>query len=145
MVLLGKIALGFGAAVVMMGAYTFRQGLIRIDVDETRSHGSHVHIWAPAAVVPMVLHLVPKQHMAEAGDEAWRYMPVVHAAAKELQKYPEAEFVNVQDGSQHAVVRTHDGSLQIDVDDIGEHVHVRCPLATIDDVAEQLASFAPAS
>ena len=113
MVLLGKIALGFGAATLMAGAYTFRQGVIRVDVDENHNNGSHVHV------------------------------PLLHTVAKELEKYPEATFVDVQDGQQHAVVRTHYGSLTIDVDSPDEHVHVKCPLATIDDVAEQLAEAAP--
>jgi hypothetical protein len=42
-------------------------------------------------------------------------------------------------------VRTHNGSLLIDVDGPDEHVHVKCPLATIDDVAQQLVAYAPAS
>jgi len=33
MVLLAKIALGFGATVVLAGAYTFREGVLRVDVD----------------------------------------------------------------------------------------------------------------
>jgi hypothetical protein len=145
MVLLGKIALGFGATALMATAYTFREGLLRVDVDESHGNGSHVHVWVPAAVVPMAMHFVPRQKMEEAGERAGQYMPLVHAVAKELQKYPEAELVEVRDGEQHVHIRTHDGALLIDVDQPGEHVHVACPLATIDDVSRELASFAPAS
>jgi hypothetical protein len=143
MMLLGKIALGFGAGVLMMGAYTFHEGVLRVDVDENRANGSHVHFWAPAAVVPMAMHLVPTQDLQRGGEQAWQYMPLVHAVAKELSKYPETVLVEVQDGEQHALVRTHNGSLQIDVDSPDEHVHVRCPLEMIDDVARQLAESAP--
>jgi len=52
MVLLAKAALGLGGTLVLAGAYTMREGLIRIDVDEFRSGGSHVHLWVPAAAVP---------------------------------------------------------------------------------------------
>ncbi len=145
MVLLGKIALGFGATIVLAGAYTFREGLLRVDVDQSRGNGSHVHVWVPAAVVPMAMHFVPRQKMEEAGERAGQYMPLVHVVAKELQKYPEAELVEVRDGEQHVHIRTHDGTLLIDVDEPGEHVHVACPLATIDDVSRELAAFAPAS
>lgn len=72
-------------------------------------------------------------------------MPLVHAVAKELQKYPEAELVEVSDGDEHVQIRTHNGSLLIDVDERGKQVHVACPLATIDDVSRELAAFAPAS
>jgi len=145
MVLLAKIALGFGATVVMAGAYTFREGLLRVDVDEHRVNGSHVHVWLPAAVVPMALHFVPRGKLEEAGEGAGKFMPLVHAVAKELQKYPEAELVEVQDGEQHVHIRTHDGTLLIDADEPGQTVHVACPLATIDDVSRELAAFAPAS
>ncbi|MGB7282428.1 MAG: hypothetical protein WBE13_09220 [Candidatus Acidiferrum sp.] len=143
MVLLAKIALGFGATVVLAGAYTFREGLLRVDVDQSRGNGSHVHVWLPAAVVPMALYFVPRQKMEEAGEKTEQFMPLVHVVAKELQKYPEAELVEVRDGKQHVHVRTHEGKLLIDVEEPGEEVHVACPLATIDDVSRELASFAP--
>ena len=143
MVLLGKIALGFAGTVVAAGAYTFHQGLVRVDVDENRSHGSHVHVWAPAAMVPMVMHFVPRHVMENAGYKAGKFMPLVHTLAKELARYPEAEFVEVTDGEQHVQIRTHHGSLLIDVSEPGQEVHVACPLATMDDISAQLASYAP--
>jgi hypothetical protein len=145
MVLLAKIALGFGATVVMAGAYTFREGLIRVDVDETRGEEHHVHVWVPAAMVPMAMHFVPRKQMFRAGERSAEFMPLVHAMAKELQKYPEAELVEVHDGEQYVRIRTHNGNLMIDAEEPGETVHVSCPLATIDDVSRELASFAPAS
>ena len=145
MVLLGKIALGFGATVAMAGAYTFHEGVLRVDVDETHGKGSHVHVWVPAALVPMAMHFVPRHQMMRAGDHAGKFMPLVHAVAKELQKYPEAELVEVHDGEQYVRIRTHDGKLVIDANEPGQTVHVSCPLATIDDVSRELAAFAPAS
>lgn len=145
MILLAKIALGFGATVVMAGAYTFREGLIRVDVDETRGQGHHVHVWAPAAIVPMAMHFVPRRQMLRAGEQSAKFMPLVHAVAKELQKYPEAELVEVHDGEQYVRIRTHNGNLLIDADEPGQTVHVSCPLATIDDVSRELAALAPAS
>jgi hypothetical protein len=145
MVLLAKIALGFGATVALAGAYTFREGLLRVDVDESRMNGSHVHVWVPAAIVPMALHFVPRNKMEEAGEKAEQFMPVVRAVAKELQKYPDAELVEVHDGQQYVRIRTHDGSLMIDANEPGQTVHVTCPLSTIDEVSRELASFAPGS
>jgi hypothetical protein len=145
MLLVAKIALGFGATVALAGAYTFRQGLLRVDVDETRGNGQHVHVWVPAAIVPMAMHLVPRHQMECAGHQAGRFMPLVHAVAKELQKYPEAELVEVRDGDQFVHIRTHNGSLLIDANEPGQTVHVSCPLATIDDVSRELATLAPAS
>src|SRR4029077_14767188 len=66
MILLAKVALGFGTTLAVAGAYTFREGVLRVDVDEFREGGSHVHMWVPAAVVPMALHVVPKHHLHHA-------------------------------------------------------------------------------
>lgn len=145
MVILAKVALGLGGTIVLAGAYTFRQGVLRVDVDEAQRNGSHIHFWMPAAVIPMVVHLVPKEQMRCMGEESAKWMPLAHALSKELEKYPNVDFMEIQDGDQHALVRTRNGKLQIDVDAPDEHVHVLLPIATIEDVTEQLASSAPAS
>lgn len=145
MLLVAKIALGFGVTVALAGAYTFRQGVLRVDVDENHGKGRHLHVWLPAAAVPMAVHFVPRHQMERAGARVGEIMLLVHAIAKELQNYPEAELVEIRDGRDHVQVRMHNGSLLIDVDNPREQVHVNCPLATIDDVSRELATFAPAS
>jgi hypothetical protein len=143
MMLLAKAALGMGGALVLAGAYTFHEGVIRIDVDEYRSGGSHIHMWVPAAMAPMAMHFVPREHLREAAMHSQEFTPLVHALIKELKKFPEADFVEVQDGEQHARIRTHAGKLQIDVEDPGENVHLLIPLSTIDDVVGQIESSTP--
>jgi hypothetical protein len=143
MLLLAKAALGLGGTLVLAGAYTMREGVIRIDVDEFRSGGSHVHMWVPAAAVPMAMHLVPDKHWRHATDHAREAMPILHALVKELKKYPDAEFVQVDDGDQHVRMRTVGGRLQIDVDAPDQKVHVLCPLSTIEDVTIQLEEHGP--
>src|SRR5438874_6181040 len=95
MMLLAKAALGIGGTLVLAGAYTFREGVIRVDVDESRAGGSHIHMWVPAAVVPMTMHFVPKHHLKDAAEQAREFLPVVHALFKELKKFPETDFVEV--------------------------------------------------
>src|SRR5260370_9227336 len=116
MVLLGKAALGLGGTLVLAGAYTMREGVIRIDVDEYRSGGSHVHMWVPAAAIPMVMHFVPEKCIHNAAFQAREAMPILHPFVKELQKYPDAAFLQIADKSHHLQIRTHGGKLQIDVD-----------------------------
>jgi hypothetical protein len=145
MMLLAKAALGLGGTLVLAGAYTFREGVIRVDVDEYRAGGSHVHMWVPAAAVPMAMHFVPGGHMRHASEQAREALPVLHAIVKELKKYPDADFVEIVDHDQHVQMRTHGGKLQIDVDAPGEKVHVLCPLSTIEDVTSQLEEHAPAA
>ncbi len=143
MLLLAKAALGLGGTLVLAGAYTMREGVIRVDVDEYRSGGSHVHMWVPAAAVPMALHLAPRRHLREAAEHAREFLPVAHALVKELKKFPDADFIEVIDGEQHVRIRTHQGKLQIDVTDPGENVHLLVPLETLDDVTSQIEANAP--
>ena len=143
MMLVAKAALGLGGALVLAGAYTFHEGVIRVDVDEYRAGGSHVHMWVPAAVVPMTMHFVPRHHLKDAAVQAREFMPLAHALIKELKRFPNADFVEVKDDQQHVQIRTYEGKLEIVVQDPGENVHVLVPLSTLDDVAEQIEVNAP--
>jgi len=110
MMLLAKAALTVGGTLVLAGAYTMREGVIRIDVDEYRAGGSHVHMWVPAAAVPMALHFVPDKHMHHMSHDARQAVPILHAIVKELKKYPDTEFVEVDDHDQHVRIRTQRGT-----------------------------------
>jgi hypothetical protein len=143
MMLLAKAALGLGGTLVLAGAYTMREGVIRIDVDEYHSGGSHVHMWVPAAAVSMAMHFVPSKELRRASEQAREAMPILHAVVKELKKYPDAEFVQIDDADQHVRMRTLGGKLQIDVDAPDQKVHVLCPLSAIEDVTSQLEEHAP--
>ena len=141
--IVAKLALGFASTIVLASVYTFREGVIRVDVDEHRDGGSHVHLWVPAAAVPMAMHFVPKQHLREASQHASEYMPLVEIVTTELRKYPDTTFVDVEDGKDHVRVATAGNKLQIDVVNDEENVHVAVPLSTVNDVARQLAADAP--
>src|SRR5260370_27654955 len=105
MMLLAKAALGLGGTLVLAGAYTMREGLIRIDVDEFRSGGSHVHMWVPAAAIPMAMHLVPSKHMRHASEQAREALPILHAFVQELKKYPAPQFSQIDDNHHHVQLR----------------------------------------
>jgi hypothetical protein len=141
--LLAKIALGLASTVAFAAIYTFREGVIRVDVDESRAGGSHVHVWVPAAVVPVALHFTPKCHMQNASENIQPWIPTIRQLAKELEKYPEANLVEVVDGSQHVQIRTHAGKLQVDVHEPGESVHVAFPIATLEEISGQLTENIP--
>ena len=139
MILAAKIGLGMASTVVFATVYTFREGTIRIDVDEYRDGGSHVHFWVPAAAVPMAMHFVPKEHLREASRHADEFVPVIQALTSEMRKYPDTIFVEVEDGNDHVSIGTVGHRLQIDVDNAEEKIHVAVPLSTLNDVAAQLA------
>ena len=134
--ILAKLALGLAGTIALAGAYTFHEGVMSVQEDNAR--GSHVHVWVPAAVVPLAVRAIPSRVLARHTRDAAQWFPVVHALSKELRHYPEAEFVEVQDSSQHVHIRTHDGKLLIDVTGDDENIHVACPLIMLDEVAAAL-------
>jgi hypothetical protein len=142
MILLAKVAIGFGGTMLLAGVYTFHDGILRVDAEQ--EGGQHVHVWAPAAIVPIALHVVPNDQIGHVTEQMGPWLPTLRALTKELKKYPEAEFVDVHDGGNKVRVRMHGGKLTIDVDEPGEQVHVACPLAMIEDVSRELAGRGPA-
>jgi hypothetical protein len=143
MLIIAKIALGMASTVALATVYTFREGVIRVDVDEYREGGSHVHFFVPAAAVPMAVHFAPQRHKEHAEERLQEWMPMIRQLSKELEKYPDTEFVDVRDEAEHVRVRTHAGKLQVDVTGPGESVHVACPIATIEDLGEEFAANRP--
>jgi hypothetical protein len=139
--LFAKLALGLCGTVVVAGAYTFHEGVMR--VEEDHHDGRHVHVWVPAAIVPMAMHVIPSRHFGPAAANIGPWLPMLRALTKELKRYPETELVEVEDSRQHVHIRTHQGKLLIDVTNPGEDVHVACPLAMLEDVANQLEAKAP--
>jgi hypothetical protein len=139
--ILAKLALGFGGTLVLAGAYTFHEGVVRIEQDQP--DGKHFHLWVPAAALPMAMHLVPKPELEEVTAEAGPWLPAFRALAKELKRYPDAELLDVS-GADRVRIRTHQGKLLIDVDEeLGDQVHVACPLATMEDIASEREANAP--
>jgi NAD(P)H-flavin reductase len=112
-------------------------------VDEDHHDGQHVHVWVPAAIVPMAMHVIPSRHFRPAAANIGPWLPMLRALTKELKRYPETELVEVEDSRQHVHIRTHQGKLLIDVTNPGEDVHIACPLAMLEDVANQLEAKAP--
>jgi hypothetical protein len=119
----------------------FHEGVMR--VDEDHANGRHIHVWFPAAIVPMAMYFVPSRCFERAATEANPWLPTLRALTKELKRYPKAELIEVDDAHKHVRIRTHHGKLLIDVTQPGETVHVTCPLATIEDVARELEAKSP--
>jgi hypothetical protein len=143
MIILAKCALALTSTVVVAGVYTFHEGVIKVDVDEHRDGGSHVHFWVPAAAVPMALHFVPKRRFREMPAEASECLPLLRIVTSELRRYPNTTFVDVQNGQDHVRVATDGTKIRIDMVNDEENVHVAVPLSTVNDVANQLAAGAP--
>ncbi|HXH68587.1 MAG TPA: hypothetical protein VNI81_15390 [Candidatus Limnocylindrales bacterium] len=144
MLLLAKVAFGLGTTMAMAGVYVFHEGVIRVDVDEHRAGGSHVHFWVPATVVQAGMHFVPNEQLRHASEEARLFLPVMREVAKELERYSNVELVDVTDARDHVRVAMVNGKLQIDaVSGDGDVVHVSVPARVLRDVADELEERAP--
>ena len=143
MLLLAKTVLGISATMALAGVYVFHEGVIRVDVDEYRVGGSHIHFWVPATTVSAGLRLAPRHYLQEAAAKARPYLPLLRELSKELQKYPNAEFVDVRNSDDHVHITMHEGKLSIDAVNDNETVHVTVPVETISDVANRLEDIAP--
>lgn len=143
MLLLAKVALGLGATVLMSTAYVFHEGVISVDVDEHRADGSHIHFWVPATAVSAGLHFVPNHHFEQAARKAQPYLPALREIAKELQRYPSAELIDVSDADDHVHIAIVDGKVQIDAVSPDQTVHVRVPVETLVDISDRLEANAP--
>ena len=143
MIIVAKCALALTSTIAFAGVYIFHEGVIKVDVDEHRDGGSHVHFWVPAAAVPMALHFVPKRHLRELPAEASECLPLLRIVTSELRRYPNTTFVDVEDGHDHVRVATDGSKIRIDVVNDEENVHVAVPLSTVNDVANQLAAEVP--
>ena len=144
MLILAKVALGLGVTVAAAGAYLFHEGVICVDVDEQSDGGTHLHFWVPATVVSTGLHFVPQEKMQSTARDVRPYLPVLREISKELEKYPNAELVNVTNGEDHVRIAMNHGKIQIDaVSHEGNVVHVTVPARVLRDVADQLEDHAP--
>jgi hypothetical protein len=144
MLILAKVALGLGAMVAMAGVYVLHEGMIRVDVDEHRQGGSHVHFLVPAMVVSAGMHFVLKDQLNRTTEQVRPFLPALREVAKELEKYPNVELVDVTDARDHVRVAMVDGKLRIDaVSGDGDVVHVSLPARVLRDVADELEGKAP--
>lgn len=143
MLLLAKIAMGAGATLALAGAWVFHEGVIRVDVDEGRAGGSHVHFWVPATTVSMGLRVTPRHYLQHAAEQSHEYLPVLREVSKELEKYPNAELVDVRDASDHVHLAMRNGRLYLDAVTDTDHVHISFPAETLRDIADRLEDAAP--
>jgi hypothetical protein len=143
MLLLAKATVGVGATLALTAGWVFHEGVIRVDVDECRSGGSHVHFWVPATTVSTGLRLTPRHYLCHAAEQARPFLPVLREVSKELEKYPNTQFLEVRDAKNHVTMATKNGKIYLDAVTETDTVHVSFPTETIRDVADRLEDAAP--
>ncbi len=138
--ILAAVLLVLGVAVGSAAAATYRAGLVRVYVEEKRPGGENVKIIVPAILLTCGLKLVPEQQLREGLRDARPWLPLAAAAAKELQNYPDASFIEVSSAQEQVRISTRGGVLVVDVNSPEETVHVSIPLATLADLTAELSN-----
>jgi hypothetical protein len=143
MLLLAKAVLGIGATLGLAGAYVFHERVIRVDADESGSGGSHLHFFVPATTVPVGLYLMPQKKLQQVAEQMRPCLPALRELSGELGKYPDAELVDVRNGTEHIRIATRNGTVYVDAVTETDNVHVSFPAETLRDVADGLEDAVP--
>lgn len=128
MILLAKIGVGLMGTAIVGGTMLCSEGFMSIKVHEKRTNGTNLSIVLPAAIVPATLAVIPNNHLAQASQQLQPYMPLFDAVLPALEECPDGVLVEVTDPHEHALITKQGGSVNVDVNDSNEVVHVSVPL-----------------
>lgn len=128
MILLAKIGVGLMGTAIVGGTMLCSEGFMSIKVHEKRANGTNLSIVLPAAIVPATLAVIPNNHLAQASQQLQPYMPLFDAVLPALEECPDGVLVEVTDPHEHALITKQGGSVNVDVNDSNEVVHVSVPL-----------------
>jgi len=149
----------------------YHSGLISVKVTERNWDNSthRVRVMFPAAFANVAIRTLPVLKRLEAWDHnhhrwnhddgAWadidvndhhwhggtddfeEWLPFLNAVADELERYPDMEIVEVDDGDEHVRVAMRGGALYVDVHSDREDVEVRIPARTVRLALETLSEL----
>jgi hypothetical protein len=145
MILLGKIALGIAGTAVAGAGLLCSEGLVHVNVLQKGAERHHVHMIAPAMLVPIGIHFVPRAHLAQAAEEIRPWLPVIRETLKQLQQIEDLPFVEVSEPGQHVRISKSGGSIVVDLESEEESVHISTPIRAMSSAVEELAAAAPDS
>lgn len=137
------ILVGFASIAGTVGIATYQAGAVRISVTEKRRDGNHIRLIVPAILVPLGLHFVPEKELRKQSAEMRKWLPAIKAASQELERCPDATFVEVKGPDENVSIRKSGDSLYIDVDDSGDTVHVSFPVRVVNTAVRQLEASNP--
>jgi len=69
MILLGKVGMAIVGTALAGAGIICSEGLISVNVETRTPEKHHVFVVAPAMLVPIAMHFIPKEHLAEHAHE----------------------------------------------------------------------------
>jgi len=144
MILLGKVGLGIIGTALAGAGIICSEGMISVNVETRQPEKHHVFVVAPAMLVPIAMHFVPKDLLGEQAREIQPWMPTIRVALDALSESDDITFVEVRELGQDVRVAKSGGSIVVDVNDNEETVHVSTPIRPISSAIEELAAASAA-
>ncbi|MBU1701834.1 MAG: hypothetical protein KJ970_03215 [Candidatus Eisenbacteria bacterium] len=141
-----RFLLSFGGTVIalffcllFLTASVHRAGVLKIQYTEYGPHGDHISLYIPGFVVQTALGFVPKSALdfdLDPGTEPWIYLAM--ESISELEKIPDAVFVEVESGNETVLIRKEGINLTIDVENSDEKVHLSIPMNSVKAVLNRI-------
>jgi hypothetical protein len=120
-----------------------KDGIIEVNVQEKHAGGSHVHLYLPATVATLGVHLAPQERVREHLRQQGEHLAIARTALRELEKVPDAVLVEVESPKEHVRVATRNGNFVVDVNDASDTVHISMPIRAARKVVEDLQTDVP--
>src|ERR1700722_7646716 len=144
MILLGKIGIGTVGTALAGAGIICREGRILVNVRTREAEKHHVFVVAPAMLVPISMHFIPKEHLAEHAHEIQPWLPTIRASLEALSESDDITFVEVKEPGQNVRVAKSGGAIVGGVSEKDETVHVSTPIRAMSSAIEELAATSPA-
>src|ERR1700745_2969376 len=97
MILLGKIGIGIVGTALAGAGIICSEGMISVNVETRQPEKHHVFGVAPAMLVPIAMHFIPKEHLAEHAHEIQPWLPTIRASLDALSESDDITFVAVKE------------------------------------------------
>src|ERR1700719_1522168 len=143
MILLGRVGLGIVGTTLAGSGIICSEGMISVNVETRQPKKHRVFVVAPAMLVPIAMHFVPKDRLEEQAREIQPRMPTIRAGLEALSESDDITFVEVKEPGQNVRVAKSGGSIVVDVNDNDETVHVSTPIRSMSSALEELAAASP--
>lgn len=141
MLVLAKLALGATAATAVAAGAICSEGFINLSISEhSGDEHHHIHVIAPAALVPIAVYIVPADKLNDAAEKLRPFLPAIDAAATALRDSPDTTLVEVSDPDDYVHIEKSGEGIVIDVADREATVHISVPLRAVASTAHALGS-----
>jgi len=138
MILLGKVGMAIAGTALAGAGIICSEGMISVNVETRSPEKHHVFVVAPAMLVPIAMHFIPKEHLADHTQEIQPWLPTIRASLDAVSEADDITFVEVKEPGQKVRVAKSGGSIVVDVNDNDETVHVSTPIRAMSSAIEPL-------